>query len=315
MPAMLTHYSFCKEAIRDLDTKYPEAIYLGTQGPDHFFYFGIRPWKHYKKNYKEIQAYGGKIHHMDPTDTYWKMVEYALKAGEDKDLLFAYLDGLWMHYDVDRTFHPYIFHESGFDKDGKLTGYYKFSHGDYEALLDVQLGKKHGVFMNPKKAIEMDEEQVEKISKMWAYAADIKLDDMDFYLGYKDYCFAMNFLWSPSGFKRLIWRLGGKHNLLMAMSYPHNLKKYEGADQFNEQGRLWRHPVTGEESHETFSDLWEKAKGCYAKTHSLLERAYREENVKEELRAFTEDLNHDGFKNGSLPTHYSLAWDRCKAKK
>lgn len=311
---MLTHYSFCKEAIKDPETKYKEAIFLGTQGPDHFFYFGIRPWKRYKKNYKEIESYGGRIHHMDPTDTYWKMVEYALKAGEDKDLLFAYLDGLWMHYDVDRTFHPYIFYESGFDQDGKLTGFYKYSHGAYEAILDVQLGKKYGNYTNPKKAILMDEEQVKKISKMWAYAADVELEDLDFYKGYKDYCFAMNFLWSPSGFKRAIWRIGGKHNLLMGMSYPHNLKKYEGIDQFNETGRTWKHPVTGIESKETFEDLWNKAKECYKLTHALIERAYNGEDVKEEIRAFTEDLNHDGFKNGSKAIYCQVAWERCKKK-
>ena len=143
---MLVHYCFVEEAVPEEEKKYLAAVRLGGQGPDPFFYAGVNPFTR-KKDSKEIAKFGNWMHHVDLTDVYYKMIEYAMKS-QARDLLLAYIDGLLMHYTVDRTFHPYIFAESGFDEDGKLTGYYKWSHGAYEALLDVEIGRAKKHFMN-----------------------------------------------------------------------------------------------------------------------------------------------------------------------
>ena len=56
------------------------------------------------------------------------------------------------------------------------------------------------------------------ISKMWAECTeDPKLTPTSFYTSWKSYKLAMNVLWSPTGFKRLFFRMGGQHSLAYGM--------------------------------------------------------------------------------------------------
>jgi hypothetical protein len=309
MPAMLVHYSFVLEAVPEDETPYLDAVRLGGQGPDPFFYYGVKPWGK-PKDYKEVSGYGSTLHHTDFTDTYYAMIDYAMKS-PDRDFLMAYIDGLLMHYTVDRTFHQYIFCESGFDENGKLTGYYKWSHGAYEALLDVVVSKQKGTYMNPAKAIKMSKENAMKISKMWqACTLDPKLTDQSFYRSWKDYRFAMNFLWSRSGWKRIFFRLAGKHSLVMGMSYPHHIKKYAPMDILNEAHRAWLNCVTKQVRTESFSDLWDLAMSDYKKAHQIIEKAKLFQPEKDDLKAYVHSQDHDGFHVGVKKKVFDLCWDR-----
>jgi len=308
MPAMLVHYAFVQEAIPEEEKKYAEAVRLGGQGPDPFFYYGVNPIGR-PKDFKEVSHFGTSMHHIDLTDTYYKMIEYAMKS-QDRDFLLAYLDGLLMHYTVDRTFHPYIFAESGFDKDGKLTGYYKWSHGAYEALLDVQIGKAKKCFMNPAKAIRMDKPHVKTISLMWAAAAGAPLKPDSFYQSWKGYRFAMNFLWSRTGWKRIFFRFGGKESLPMGMSYPRHIAKFAPMDQLNLAHRAWLNCVTKRVRTESFEDLWGKALKDYAKAHAVIEKARLYDNSKAELKKYVRSQDHDGFRVGAKKKVFDLCWNR-----
>jgi hypothetical protein len=309
MPAMLVHYSFVLEAIPQDEVKYLDAVRLGGQGPDPFFYYGVKPWNK-PLDYQAVSGYGSTLHHTDFTDTYYRMIEYAKKSC-DRDFLLAYIDGLLMHYVVDRTCHQYIFAESGFDENGKLTGYYKWSHGAYEALLDETFSKRKGTYMKPSRCIAMSKDKVMLISKMWAECTeDPKLTPTSFYTSWKSYKLAMNVLWSPTGFKRLFFRMGGQHSLAYGMSYPHHLKKYAPMDILNEAHRAWLNCVTKQVRTESFDDLWQICLKDYQKAHQILEKARLYEDGKDDLRKFVGSQDHDGFHIGLKKKVFDLCWNR-----
>jgi hypothetical protein len=114
MPAITTHYSFALEMGKLFPSAYPEARYLGAQGPDPFFFYGQFPWKK-RKNKKEIDAYGSLLHHIDiATRSTPLSSKFMRRREKDKELLFAYIEGLFLHYVLDRDCHPYIFPKAGF---------------------------------------------------------------------------------------------------------------------------------------------------------------------------------------------------------
>jgi hypothetical protein len=107
MPAMLVHYSFVLEAVPEDEVKYLDAVRLGGQGPDPFFYYGVKPWGK-PKDYKPFPAMAAPCTIPISPIPIIAMIDYAMKS-PDRDFLLAYIDGLFMHYVVDRTFHQYIF--------------------------------------------------------------------------------------------------------------------------------------------------------------------------------------------------------------
>lgn len=308
MPAMLVHYCFVEEAVPEEEKKYLPAVRLGGQGPDPFFYAGVNPFTR-TKDCKEIAKFGNWMHHVDLTDVYYKMIEYAIKS-QARDLLLAYIDGLLMHYTVDRTFHPYIFAESGFDEDGKLTGYYKWSHGAYEALLDVEISRAKKHFMNPARCLKVNKKEAKEISLMWAAAAGNPLQANSYYQSWKAYRFAMNALWSRTGWKRVFFRLAGKHSLPMGMSYPHHIAKFRPMDQLNIAHRAWLNCVSKQVRTESFEDLWKLALKDYKRAHQVVKKARLFENSKADLKKYVNGQDHDGFHVGAKKKVFDLCWNR-----
>lgn len=308
MPGILVHYSFALKAISSKEEANKEAVYLGAQGPDPFFYFGQTPIK--KRNDADlITGLGGALHHSDIAPIYLSLINYA-KKNENKDLLLAYIDGLFMHYSVDSTFHPYVFSQSGFDDKGELDKYYSWSHMAYESLLDVQWGNKLGTFINPVKAIKIkNEETVKAISLMWFNVVGKPLTKDSYYEAWVDFCASTKMFYSPTGIKRIFFRLAGKHSSLMGLSYPHRLKKFEPLDQLNETNREWPNCVSGEKRKDSVASLWEEALAKEA----LFQKAVYEDSLSiDELESLVNKIDHDGFPLQAKKKFFDLAWKKMK---
>lgn len=311
MPAILFHYNFALETVPEEEKPFFDAVKLGTQGPDPFFFYGIKLGKRYK-DMAAINDFGGKLHQIDITEDYLKLVAYAAKSPH-RELLTSYIDGLFLHYAADRTLHPYVFARTGFDEKGELHGYYKWSHAFFEAVLDKTLSLQKGTFQNPAHTLLVKEEdQVKIISRMWFEALGAPLQEDSFYLSWKCYRFAMGFLYSKSGWKRAIFALGGKHNIAMGLAYPGNMKKYEVIDVLNSKHQPWPEPVSGEEKTLGVNDLWKKAQDWYSKAHELLLSALDGHDEESRLRALVAGVNHDGTPIGGLKKHFVLCWDQLK---
>ena len=307
MPAILTHYTFALSAIPKEDERFSAVVNLGSQGPDTFMAYGTLPWKK-REEVTKIRQWGHTMHYLPVGSVYLKMMEYA-RTSPDKEMLFAYIDGLLMHYSVDRICHRYIFYRSGFDEHGQLKGYYSWSHGFFEAILDKTLAKKRGTYQKMSKCIESPLDQVEKISKMWAYASPAKLDDGAFLRSYEDFVGAENMLYTPTGAKRLLFRLIGKYSTPYAQAHPHSIKKFEVLDVINESHTVWYDPVTKEEHKESVEEQLQMAHARYLEVHELLLKAKRGEDIKEAFNEWTENIDHNGCPIGTTKKHYSLCWE------
>ena len=306
MPAILTHYTFALMAIPEEDRPFVSVVNLGSQGPDTFMAYGTVPWVK-RAEPQKVRQWGHTMHALPVGSVYLKMIEYANKSA-DKELLFAYIDGILMHYAVDRIFHPYIFYRSGFNEHGKLEGYYSWSHGFFEALLDKTLAKRKGTYMKMSRCIKCDEEDVKKISAMWAYASPAHLDDLAFYRSYKDFVGAENLLYTPTGLKRPLFRLLGKYSTPNSQSHPRFMKKYLPLDVENLSHSLWYDPCTEQEHHESIDDLFERSLAEYREVHQLLLSAKEGVDVSEEFVAWTRNLDHDCTPIGSVKKRYELCW-------
>ena len=307
MPAILTHYSFALEAIPEVDRPHRDITNLGSQGPDTFMAYGSIPWRK-RTNIKKIRDFGHLMHRLDITETYVEMAEYA-RGKEKADLLYAYIDGILMHYSVDRLMHAYIFYRSGVDENGGLSGYYSWSHGFFEAILDKVFAKKKGTYQKMYRCIECEDKDVMEVSRMWAACAPVSLGEDDFYLSYLDFVGAEKLLYNPGGVKRPLFRLIGKYSTPNAQAHPVNVHKFDAMDILNEKHAIWHNPATDEHHDESIEDLFELALKDFAEVHEILLASRRGEDVRERMREWTKSLDHEGGPIGVKKSHYSLCWE------
>ena len=312
MPAINTHYLFAKEHV-EKENPYPDAFVLASQGPDPFFFFGQLPWKRKNREHRlDINHFGIGLHHEDITNIYVAMLEYARKS-EDKELLFSFIKGLFLHYALDRNCHPYIFSKTGFSDDAKLAHFYSSCHTKTESAIDKILGERDGSWQDDVSycftAIKDDE--LLKISQMF-YEVNLLTDEYPFlekdsyFKSVKDYMSVMKFVNKPHAFKRLFTSFFGKESMAYSLNYPRNLKKtYGDIDFLNEQHSSWPDPFSGKERRESFLDLEKDAYEDYLRLLPLLEKEIKGENKKKEIRSWVGSLTHDGGKVGEKMKYMS----------
>jgi hypothetical protein len=314
MPAILTHYTFAVQNVLDPSPKYEEATFVGAQGPDPFFFFGRVPF-HKRKNFQEIDQFGSDLHHIDLTDAYAKLIDIAVKS-PDKELLLAYIDGLFLHYCLDRNCHAYIFYETGYPTKAEEKKKFGISHMYFETILDFILAHKAGTFGEPSKTLNMPKEDALKVSKMWAemnkeVMKAPHLDEKSFYFALKDYQKALHSAYSATGKKKAFFKkFFGTESYAWGMSYPQSIEEFKDIDFLNEKHGAWYDPVTGVQHTESFLDLIAKAKEDYGHAHEMLIKAANGLDIKEELRSFVGGIDHDGSPIGGVKKHAIFVWPR-----
>ena len=110
MPAYCTHYIFACELLPaltelagfDLNR---DAVMLGTQGPDVFFFHRIAPWMPGRSQRK----IGSRLHRAKPGDILDAMAEYCTRCSTEKDIARSYAYGFILHYALDRQCHPFVY--------------------------------------------------------------------------------------------------------------------------------------------------------------------------------------------------------------
>jgi hypothetical protein len=301
MPAILTHYTFAKAVMVDPSRPYPEALFLGAQGPDPFFFYGQIPWKRRALS-KAVNAFGAKVHHMDVTDLYESLLKHAA-ASKDSELLLSYVEGLFLHYALDRNCHPYIFSKAGFSEDPQEARAYGLSHMLLETYLDLIIGKRSKTFTyRAERYLKVPKAELEEISSLWNDAnaeitGDSAIGKTSFFDAARDYAGILRFVNTPHAFKR--WFLGtflGKASQPYAMNYPSHIpSELRNLDYLNEAHGEWPDPVSGGKRTESFLDLWDAAQRDYITMLPLLQKARAREAFRGELSAEIRNLDHDGF--------------------
>lgn len=315
MPALQTHYTFAKEESQNKEREHFDALVLGSQGPDPFFFYGMLPWRR-RENGKLVNGFGVGLHHKDITPLYVAMMKYASNS-EDKELLFDFIEGILLHYVLDRNCHPYVFSVTGYGVTGddeKKNKYYTALHTKIESAIDKIYAKSKGVYNEyPKDALKISDDDLMKISKM-IYEAnkesekDPNIKEDSFFCSVKDYRAVMRFINKPHFIKRLFLRIVfGKDSIPFALNYPRNLDKtYGKVDFLNEGKAAWLDPVSGKKRNESFYELMENAKEEYEKVIiPLVARAKNNEDISSDLHAFYSGIDHDGAKEGKEKKYMS----------
>lgn len=314
MPAIITHYTYCLETMKAPDRRYKEAVYLGAQGPDPFFFFGQLPWRQ-RHDRHDVTSFGVDLHHMDITVPYEELMKYAYLS-PDAELLFAYIEGLLLHYTLDRNCHPYIFPKAGFSDDPAKKAAFSASHCALETVIDLLIGQKNGTFsLQPEKYMKIDKNQLKKIAAMWASVNGLTLkkehfDENSFVNAHHDYSSILFLTNNPHNFMRwLMKHTLGVRSVPYAMNYPRKLpEKYASLDFLNERHAEWPNPVTGEKHCESFMDLWSNAQRDYEKAFLLLEKAKTGADIHDDFYDFVGDIDHDGCHPNDKKAYMDIIW-------
>ncbi len=112
-----------------------EAYYLGTQGPDLFFYYFTRVF------YNSTRPLGQKLH-KEKVGKFLSELVYQtkhIKNPKQKDVALAYLLGYMSHYVVDAYTHPYVYFNAGFSTNKT----FKFSplNSMYHRIIEDNIDK------------------------------------------------------------------------------------------------------------------------------------------------------------------------------
>ena len=312
MPALLVHYTSAVKIDEELHFKHFESLALGAQGPDTFMAYGTVPW-HKREDKKIINPWGAKMHHTPVEDVYVKMMSYATKQAE-KDVLFDFIEGLFLHFALDRVMHPYIFARTGFDEKGELHGFYKWSHGFFEAILDKDFSKRHGTYQKTWKVLACPKDDLKAISKMWYACAPYPLKEDSFEKSQIDYVSAMKMIYTHTGLRRPFLKLIlGKYSAGYAQSMPASTRRYSVLDVENKTHRMWRDPTSGRETNLSCDEMLEKALNEFKQVHVLIEKAKQGDDVYDAVKAWAANLDHDGTPYGEEKHYYSLCWDALKS--
>lgn len=309
MPSDLTHYTFVKENVPD--SKYFSLTALAGQGPDVFFFYGYNLKK--RKNASQVRHFGTLLHHTNIAPLYAHMCEYAT-ASVNKEILLAFLRGLFMHYILDRNCHPYIFYRTGFTDDPNKKKYFSYHHVWFESILDFSFSKKHETYRSSVKNLRTEKEYVKEVSKMFydlsLFMKYEGLSEDSYYLGYKDMKFAKKLLFSRFGIKKGLFNLFFKNNVGNALAMPSSDKKYLQYDILNDSHALWKNPVSGEESNESFEDLFLKAKKELSSLGDIFVAVNNGGDYTKMIDEFVHKVDHDGCIDGAKKKYFKMYFEK-----
>ena len=322
MPSSLTHYWFAKDVVNQnkkrlgfLQTDdYKYLTYIGTQGPDVLFFYGMVPGRK-RENAKLIQSYGSVLHHDGTGQKFIKMAEYIKKASaEDRQILIAYFFGAMLHYTLDRRVHPFVFYRTGFQLENQPQYHYFADHAIYEAYLDTLLLGMYNT--NPYQlpayqTIKANSEYVKKISTMYAYheVALKGLHDDTFYQGWEDMLKAEHLLLDRTHIKRGIVRLLGKrYTAFYALIHKQRVSRKDHVDYLNANHEAWASPTTNEPTTASFMDLYEKAFEDSRQVVAIVEKLQIGGDVTKDIQDYCAGITYDGSQNGAKMLYFKSVY-------
>ena len=149
MPAYSSHCIFARELPPFLYTNADfeineDAVMIGTQGPDIFFFHRIFPWM----PGKSLRKTGSALHRARPGDILEAMRVYCSLSNQ-KDIAKSYVSGFIMHYALDRRCHPYVYSfQDKMLKSNPLTNPHT-AHNTIEMAMDSYLLSKRFTVQEP----------------------------------------------------------------------------------------------------------------------------------------------------------------------
>jgi hypothetical protein len=274
---------------------------IGAQGPDPLFHYNFVPWK----SSGDASKIASRIH---KTKTKAFLTSLLTKAKSASKEIKGFALGFLCHYALDTTAHPYIFHKTG--NYSKKNKQYRGNHLRLEKAIDNYNVAKRGHnprFYKAKKHFPLPTLSIEFTNIFSDVMDDVYgLKDIGllFTESYEHFRKSVHVLsYDPFGFKKIIYKLA---DLLIDNSTgyyslsPRTNTKH--LDFMNLQKEIWKHPVTGEESNQSFSELYDIA---LDKVKTLISLALdyfdnKSETIFETIKNVTYDTNLDCDENQKM---------------
>lgn len=274
MPAFSTHYIFAKELLPFLketaDFEINEdAVLLGAQGPDIFFFHRIFPWM----AGKSLMKYGSMIHRSKPEILFENMREYC-KISYYPDIAKSYAYGFILHYSLDRNCHPYVyFLQNEITRAHRLTNPHT-AHNTIEFSLDSFLLYKHLGIDEPFKfdtasTITNDKTVIAETGRLLEYVVPKtigkQISAKQGETAIRDTKHIQSLTLDKKGYKRNLLSVletvcapFSRNFKFTAMIRPRDLEKTK--KYANIENRKWKSPYSNDIRNECFEELFELSK-------------------------------------------------------
>lgn len=272
MPAFSTHYIFARELVPWLEAEKKaslniDALYLGAQGPDIFFFHRALPWM----SGKSLRKTGSALHRAKPEFIFENMRRYA-ELSERKDTVLSYILGFIMHYALDRVCHPYVYALQNRLTDDKLIANEHTAHNVIEFAMDSYLLKKRLGIPEPHKfstsgIINLSKADRDEIASLLRFVIrEVLMQDIgtQAVTAIDDTEYVQKISFDPHRIKNAVISVaelplalitGGYK--LSAMLKPKDLEKAKKYGNIYKE--MWKSPYSNEERYESFEELFEIA--------------------------------------------------------
>lgn len=274
MPAFSAHFLFAKEIMGDLqkEADFPvdkNAVFIGSQGPDIFFFHRALPWQ----KGKTLRKLGSAMHRAKCGEIIDCFEKYCKKS-DNRNIAQSYVYGFLLHYALDRVCHPYIYFVQSriTDKFPKMNK--NSVHNMIELSLDSVLLRKKENAESPKafrtdSTMNYTEKELTEISKVIASVSELfkgyEITEQDAAQAVEDTRAAQRLLTDAGGKKekflkraeRLFFPFTGNFRI---SSFLRTDDLEKAIKYVNISNRIWKSPFSEEMRNESFAQLFELAK-------------------------------------------------------
>lgn len=273
MPAFSTHYIFAKELLPFVEETADfnvneDAVFVGTQGPDIFFFHRIMPWQFGKS----LSKAGSMLHRAKPCSIFEAMKSYCENI-PSPDTAKSYVYGFMMHYALDRKCHPFVY-----SLQDKMTDENHFlnphtAHNTIElsadcCMLNKRMKQEKPYLFRTSDTINDDNKISSEIGRLWEYvmpaSIGIKITEKQGAQAVKDTKAVQKILLDKYSLKKIIARPLEfavspitKNFRITSMLRPKDLEKAEKYVNINRE--KWLSPYSHKEFCDSFEDLFEQA--------------------------------------------------------
>jgi hypothetical protein len=271
MPAFSTHYIFANELMpffkEQADFEINEnALLIGAQGPDIFFFHRVSPWM----TGKPLRKYGSLLHLAKPELLFENMREYCY-ISTNPDVAKSYVYGFFAHYALDRNCHPYVyFLQDEITNHHKLTNHHtahnriEFSIDSY--LLNKRLKIEKPELFNTSNTINCDNDTATEIGKLLSYVVEKTINKEitvnQVKTAISDMKYIQKISRDPTGIKHIFITIletiiapFSKNFKFTAMMRPKDLEKAK--KYANIEKRNWKSPYSDLIRNDSFDELFE----------------------------------------------------------
>lgn len=275
MPAFSTHFIFAEEMMNALKdtadfTLNEDAVYLGAQGPDIFFFHRSMPWM----PGRTLRKTGSLIHRIKPSVLLESMRSYT-DISSDRNIALSYVWGFILHYSLDRKCHPYVYaYQDKIVKANRFTNPHT-AHNLIEFAMDSFLLNKRlkitdTMAFKTAETVSVKPDILFEIAKLYEYVLPktigMNISKNQIVTAFKDTKYIQKITNDKSGIKRIfltpidyIIAPFSKNFKFTAMIRPGDLEKAK--KYANIENNVWVSPYSGEKHTQSFEDLFIEAKG------------------------------------------------------